>query len=288
MNSFLPKIQLPLLGVSLVLNLWLAAAWHFGQSSQHTARPAVKEAPPVAAAVRKEVQKQPPPAPFRWSQLEAPDFATYVKNLRSIGCPEATIRDIIQAELREIYDAKRASLQNPQVAAAQAGGASVLLQQWQHEETAILSKLVAAPAEGRAATQSPAAAGGTQIQPVANSPTAETAADHASTAMIPAAFVHGNDPKQPTPTDSLSLELSEPGLDPVNAGIIQRLRTDFVQSLEGATQDPNSPEYADQWFEAMRRSDSRFSALYGKDAFVQTQIAAMQKMAAEARAKTAP
>ena len=42
-------------------------------------------------------------AAFQWKQLDSPDFVTYVANLRRIGCPEATIRDIVDGELREIY-----------------------------------------------------------------------------------------------------------------------------------------------------------------------------------------
>src|SRR5262245_55092968 len=32
---------------------------------------------------------------FHWSQIESPDYREYISNLRAIGCPEATIRDII-------------------------------------------------------------------------------------------------------------------------------------------------------------------------------------------------
>jgi hypothetical protein len=40
---------------------------------------------------------------FTWNEVESADFATYIKNLRNIGCPEHTIRDIIVAEVNELY-----------------------------------------------------------------------------------------------------------------------------------------------------------------------------------------
>lgn len=40
---------------------------------------------------------------FRWAQLESPDYLTYVANLRGIGCPEQTIRDIIIADICHLY-----------------------------------------------------------------------------------------------------------------------------------------------------------------------------------------
>src|SRR4051812_6817760 len=35
---------------------------------------------------------------FSWKEVESPDYPTYIANLRDIGCPEPTIRDIIIAD----------------------------------------------------------------------------------------------------------------------------------------------------------------------------------------------
>lgn len=43
---------------------------------------------------------------FSWQDLEASDYSTYVTNLRDIGCPEQTIRDIIIADVNATF-AKR-------------------------------------------------------------------------------------------------------------------------------------------------------------------------------------
>jgi hypothetical protein len=44
---------------------------------------------------------------FSWSEIESPDYATYVSNLRSIGCPEQTVRDIIVADVNELFARRR-------------------------------------------------------------------------------------------------------------------------------------------------------------------------------------
>jgi hypothetical protein len=47
---------------------------------------------------------------FTWESVEAPDYKEYIANLRSVGCPEETIRDIITADVNKLYDAKKKAL----------------------------------------------------------------------------------------------------------------------------------------------------------------------------------
>lgn len=44
---------------------------------------------------------------FDWHAVESEDYRQYVANLRSIGCPEKTIRDIITADVNELFASKR-------------------------------------------------------------------------------------------------------------------------------------------------------------------------------------
>lgn len=46
---------------------------------------------------------------FVWSQIESEDYPTYIANLRAIGCPEPTIRDIIVAEVTQHFARRRAT-----------------------------------------------------------------------------------------------------------------------------------------------------------------------------------
>jgi len=41
--------------------------------------------------------------PFDWAQLESTDYQDYVANLRAIGCPEPTVRDIIIADVNDLF-----------------------------------------------------------------------------------------------------------------------------------------------------------------------------------------
>lgn len=61
--------------------------------------------------VRKVVRESAPAtvevtAPFHWSEVESTDYRLYIANLRALGCPERTIRDIIVADLDQLYTAR--------------------------------------------------------------------------------------------------------------------------------------------------------------------------------------
>jgi hypothetical protein len=47
---------------------------------------------------------------FDWRQVESEDYRTYVKNLRHIGCPEQTVRDIVAADVLQAFAARRAEV----------------------------------------------------------------------------------------------------------------------------------------------------------------------------------
>ena len=66
---------------------------------------------------------------LHWAQLESEDYKTYVARLRSIGCPEQTIRDIIIADLDKMLA--------PEIAAAY--GRRKELKYWHPEEEEVLN-----------------------------------------------------------------------------------------------------------------------------------------------------
>jgi hypothetical protein len=47
---------------------------------------------------------------FRWRQLESEDYRTYVERLRSVGCPEQTIRDIVISDLDKLMASRLSAL----------------------------------------------------------------------------------------------------------------------------------------------------------------------------------
>ncbi|MBI5800491.1 MAG: hypothetical protein HZA92_07160 [Verrucomicrobia bacterium] len=114
-----------LLILSLAINIALGAALL-------KPKPAGPVAPaPAPAATKPEPAKAAPASPaartrtvtqvvtntvaqkFDWNAVESEDYKKYIANLRSIGCPEETIRDIITADVSKLYEAKRKALAGP-------------------------------------------------------------------------------------------------------------------------------------------------------------------------------
>lgn len=52
-------------------------------------------------------------APFQWSTIEADDYRQYIANLRAVGCPEETIRDLIAADLAAAYAPRARAILKP-------------------------------------------------------------------------------------------------------------------------------------------------------------------------------
>ncbi len=51
------------------------------------------------------------PGPFQWGQLEsASDYRVYIKNLRAIGCPKQTLRDIVSGNVDRAFSVERQKL----------------------------------------------------------------------------------------------------------------------------------------------------------------------------------
>ncbi len=48
-----------------------------------------------------------------WQTVESEDYRQYIQNLRSIGCPEETIHDIIRADVNKLFDARMAEKRKP-------------------------------------------------------------------------------------------------------------------------------------------------------------------------------
>jgi hypothetical protein len=61
----------------------------------------------AAAAVRPQPAIVIQTNAFHWSQLESTDYRQYIANLRAIGCPELTLRDIIMTDVMRLYAQRR-------------------------------------------------------------------------------------------------------------------------------------------------------------------------------------
>jgi hypothetical protein len=112
----------PVLLASVFLNLILAGrvmllpGAHIRQS---TGSPATDVSPASAGPARRQTvapgaTAQPADAariaPFDWHQVESVDYKQYIANLRAIGCPEKTIKDIVVADVNDLFSSRRASV----------------------------------------------------------------------------------------------------------------------------------------------------------------------------------
>ncbi|HWH68147.1 MAG TPA: LysM domain-containing protein [Candidatus Sulfotelmatobacter sp.] len=97
-------VALVALGVNIVLAAgWLVSSRQSGTRSSSGTTGLESGAAPgkTNVIVRRQF--------FSWHQVESPDYPTYITNLRDIGCPEQTIRDIIIADVNALYARKRAT-----------------------------------------------------------------------------------------------------------------------------------------------------------------------------------
>ncbi len=97
-----------MLGLSIGLNGVLAAGWYF--TARRAALPVTTagvEAPAATNRLAGRTHVVYRRQVFSWREVESPDYATYIDRLRDIGCPEPTIRDIIVADVNQLYARKR-------------------------------------------------------------------------------------------------------------------------------------------------------------------------------------
>jgi hypothetical protein len=79
------------------------------RSNSLAGAPAEKEpapAGPVAEPASSDVS-------HTWKTVESEDYRKYIANLRSIGCPEETIHDIIRADVNKLLDSRKAEKRKP-------------------------------------------------------------------------------------------------------------------------------------------------------------------------------
>jgi hypothetical protein len=103
------------LALSLALNVALAMA-AVNSWEKRSALPQRRLAPPQIPHQHENrpaapaFQLDPVTNRFDWRIIESSDYEEYVANLRAIGCPEKTVRDIIVAEVQKAYAVKSAAL----------------------------------------------------------------------------------------------------------------------------------------------------------------------------------
>jgi hypothetical protein len=114
-----------LLALSILANVAFAAAYMMKGSTPtapSSPPPATVAPAPKADAVKVSTPAASLPAPapavvvrsvtntavqkIDWRMVESADYRQYISNLRGIGCPEETIRDIITADVNKLFDSR--------------------------------------------------------------------------------------------------------------------------------------------------------------------------------------
>ena len=104
------SVSLNLILVILLLGRGERSRSEIGKEPKWTPQnegPSSLESSGASVALLDEGEEVQPMLPtFRWSQIESEDYAKYIKNLRSVGCPESTIRDIVEADINQLFESR--------------------------------------------------------------------------------------------------------------------------------------------------------------------------------------
>ena len=227
-----------LLKISLAANLALGAGVIF-----FVARNAQRELETESTAVSQTSAPAPPPTPFHWRQLESTDYRIYIANLRGIGCPEQTLRDIITADVDSQYAPRRRELQNRALSksALESG-----LRTLEHEEVALLDNLL----------------GIRLIDATAQSanPTA------------PSVHARWKSPVEEYIATPLALQNVDPAalkLTGEQAETLAEIQEHFIAAIGGPNQDPNDPAYRKRWQKAQPECDDMLRGMLGTQVWLE-------------------
>lgn len=243
------KISLLLNGGLLSGLLLVLAA---GRTNHPPATPAVEwdDTPAAAVAVvpATTVPAKGEEKPFNWSQVESSDYRTYIANLRRIGCPEQTIRDLIVADVDNLYAPRRAPLEQKLTGSAFAGRLALErdLQELRNEETSLIAALLGAPSNA-----------------VATARSLRSRQEPPNVVSLPLVFQD---------VDPSAFKLSAE-----HAEVIEDLRQRFLDEIGGTNQDANDPAYRERWQKAQPEIDSLMRGMIGINAYQDYQLAVRAK-----------
>jgi hypothetical protein len=252
------------------------------------------------------VSVAPKSSPFHWRQIDSDDFPTYVSNLRSIGCPESIIHDIVKGELTEIYAEKEkaavaSAVQNevrPNPGSAVSAG--TLPRQTVLEVRAERDQTLAALLAPAGPAKRPVSFAIRDGQPVAGdlpnsvSPQNTTQPQVVQQTQTPmpvypvfASHVLGStnssstSPKTGTETNESGASATVAPVSAAEQMALEKVQNDFVQAVGGTDQDPTDPAYLEKWKAAQHMSDDQYKKFFGGRAYVRRQMEDVRRAALE-------
>ncbi|MDB6172892.1 MAG: hypothetical protein JWL59_2203 [Chthoniobacteraceae bacterium] len=208
------------------------------------------------------------PRSLQWSDLESDDYPTYIARLRSVGCPEATIHELISGELQTTFTEKRLVIESRLTGNSAALSSAV--RELEQEQSRLLVRLLpSVPAE--LPIEPASSAGDAQLPQL--DPIAPRRHSPAPTVRMPLAFesIELQSPSKSAIRKPIPAAPGARALNQIQQETVERLREGFLQEI-GEAQDPADPKYLDRWVKAQPVLDERLRAELGTDLFNQYQI----------------
>ncbi|CAN5763575.1 hypothetical protein BH11VER1_BH11VER1_29840 [soil metagenome] len=247
---------------------------YFRMSAPSATSPSVQlvtSSPPAISKLSKAASEN----KFHWSELESEDYNVYIARLRNIGCPESTIRDIVQGELHASYAEKRQQLEQqiihssariPPPGMSRQDFLAIQLRKLDKEIDTVTHQLVDKTALS------------------ANDPSGKTLSSkpQPSVARLPLAFQSNTVKAAAIPSNSNNSATANQAsgggqTTPEQTAAIQQIQKDFVKNIGGPNQDPGDPAYEKKWLSAQYLADQILRGKIGWAAYGDLVNAAARK-----------
>jgi hypothetical protein len=189
---------------------------------------------------------------FRWSQLESTnDCRAYIANLRAAGCPEITLRAIVDSDTEAAFALTRQQLELTGTDRFSQERAKEVAASLLNESPASAKTSFSTP-NGDAETQMSSAPASSRLQPnIAGVRVAQQ--DATTTASYPLTL------QNPV--------LHDATLNNNQKAAVQQIQQQFVNAIGGPNQDPHDPAYAARWQTAQHDADDALRATLGNQAY---------------------
>jgi hypothetical protein len=193
--------------------------------------------------------------PFRWDDIESTDYRAYIRNLRGIGCPEQTIRDLIAAELDGLYAPRRRVLEEELKRGNMAERESISqkLEELQGQKSSLMAVLFG-------------------VSPSTEQQWSKDLAVVSASKVMP--------PEDPVPISMPLVFQDIPStleVSPEQQQAIESLRERFLESIGGVNQDPNDATYREHWQANQPGADEDLRGIIGINSYQDYQIAVRAK-----------
>lgn len=266
-NEVKMQVMKTMLKISIWLNLVLLGGLVYSVLHQSKTEIAITRTIIAETALSAKVATNSPSAlaaqtewtqPFHWSRLESTnDYRRYVANLRAIGCPEATVQDIVNGDARRAFAFKRRELG---LDGSGSGSWSRL------RESQLTATLLG---ENTLVEESsvPAHSAENREQPASG---AKIAQEHVSMGMQPAELPwRGGKVVEPIyPLAFRKVNQEALGFGGREQAAIEQVQQQFVADVGGASQNPSDPAYLARWQSAQVKADDTLRGLLGSQAYM--------------------